>query len=75
MSREKLKWRPHKSESTDAGHRGGTTRSSNELSVMERKPRGCIVQSYWMANQVIIIYWEKPEIKTRLFNSWTIRAG
>jgi len=27
MLREKLKWRPHKSESTDAEHRGGITRS------------------------------------------------
>jgi hypothetical protein len=31
MLREKLKWRPHESESTDAGHRGGTTRSSDEV--------------------------------------------
>ena len=27
MAREKFKWRPHKNESTDARHRGGTTRS------------------------------------------------
>ena len=51
MLREKLKWKSHKSQSTDVEHRGGTTRSSNELSVMERKPRGCIVQSYWLVNQ------------------------
>ena len=42
MLREKLKWRPHKSESTDAGHRGGATRSSVEVSVMEMERRGCI---------------------------------
>ena len=31
MVREKLKWKTHESESTDAGHRGGTTRSSDEV--------------------------------------------
>jgi len=31
MLREKLKWRTHESESTDARHRGGTTRSSDEV--------------------------------------------
>jgi len=41
--REKLKWKNHKSKSTDAGHRGGTTRSSEETSVMEVEQRGCIV--------------------------------
>jgi len=30
MLREKLKWRPHESESTDAGHRGGVACSSDE---------------------------------------------
>jgi len=34
MSREKLKWRPHESESTDARHRGGAACSSDEVSVM-----------------------------------------
>ena len=40
MIREKLKWRSHKSESTDARHRGGLTRSSDEVSVMEMEQRG-----------------------------------
>jgi hypothetical protein len=31
MSREKFKWKPHENESTDAEHRGGTTRSSDEV--------------------------------------------
>ena len=31
VRREKLKWRTHESESTEAGHRGGTTRSSEEV--------------------------------------------
>jgi hypothetical protein len=32
METEKLKWKPHKGESTDAEPRGGTTRSSGEIS-------------------------------------------
>jgi len=40
MIREKLKWRPHKSESTDAGHRGGSSCISVEVSVMEMERRG-----------------------------------
>jgi len=34
MLREKLKWRPHKSESTDAEHRGGAACISKEVPVM-----------------------------------------
>lgn len=30
MRREKFKWRTHKNESTDAEHRGGAARSSDE---------------------------------------------
>lgn len=40
MSRETLKWKNHKSKSTDAGHRGGTTRSSEETSVMGGGAKG-----------------------------------
>jgi RNA-directed DNA polymerase len=40
MLREKLKWKPHKSQSTDAENRGGIARSSDEASVMERERRG-----------------------------------
>jgi hypothetical protein len=32
----------HKDKSTDAGHRGGAARSSEEASVMDVKRRGCI---------------------------------
>ena len=46
MVREKLKWRPHESESTDAGNGGGPTCSSDEVSVMEMERRGWIVQLY-----------------------------
>ena len=45
MPREKSKWRPHKDESTDAEHRGGVTRSSEEGAVMATERRGGIVRS------------------------------
>jgi len=45
MTREKHKWKPHKCESTEAEHRGGVTRSSDEDSVTELERRGSIVQS------------------------------
>jgi hypothetical protein len=35
MVREKLKWKTHESESTEAEHRGGITRSSDEVFVIE----------------------------------------
>ena len=44
MLREKSKWRHHEDLSTDAEHRGGETRSSDEGSVMDLEQRGCIVQ-------------------------------
>ena len=50
MIREKSKWRPHKDESTDAGHGGGVTRSSVEASVMEVERRGCIDRFYDWVN-------------------------
>ena len=40
MTREKLKWRPHESESTDAGHGGGSSRISFEGPVMGMERRG-----------------------------------
>ena len=40
MSTEKLKWKNHEGESTEAVHRGGTTRSSDEVSVMGMERRG-----------------------------------
>ena len=51
MLREKPKWKTHKGESTKAGHRGGATRSSDEVSVMEVERRGCINQLYNVVNQ------------------------
>ena len=46
MLREKPKWRSHKGERTDAGHRDGATRSSVEVSVMEMERRGCVDRLY-----------------------------
>ena len=39
MLREKLKRKPRKSESTDAKHRDGPERTSDEISVMEIEQR------------------------------------
>ena len=44
MLREKLKRRIRKSKSTEGRHRGGVTRSSYEVSVMEMERRGYIVR-------------------------------
>jgi len=44
MLREKLKWRSHESQSTEAGHRGGVARSSEEGTVMVLERRGNIVR-------------------------------
>jgi len=51
MIREKLKWRTHKGESTDAEHRDGPTGSSVEVSVMEMERRGWIIWPYCLVNQ------------------------
>ena len=47
---------PHKDESTDAGHRGGATRSSVEGAVMAVERRSGVIQPYFEANQL----WEEP---------------
>jgi len=67
MIREKLKWRTHESESTDAEHRGGPTRSSVEISVMEMERRGWIILPYCLVNQK----WEEPRSKARLLETAT----
>jgi hypothetical protein len=40
MEREKPKWKPHEGESTDAENRGGSSRISEEGSVMGLERRG-----------------------------------
>jgi len=44
MLREKLSQRSWRSESTDAEHRDGAVRSSDETFVMKVERRGCVVQ-------------------------------
>ena len=44
MSRETLKWQPHESSSTKAGHRDGVARSSEEGPVMGLERRGDTVR-------------------------------
>src|SRR4051812_15433031 len=44
MLREKLKWKPHESLSTEAGHRGGWACSSVEVPVMGMERRGPITR-------------------------------
>jgi len=44
MVRDASKWKPHKGGSPDAEHRGGSSRSSDEASVMEVERRGCVIQ-------------------------------
>ncbi len=40
MIREKFKWRSHENDSTEAEHRGGSLRSSDEVFVMKMERRG-----------------------------------
>ena len=47
---------PHEDESTEAGHRGGATRSRDEGSVIELDRRGCVVRLLNEVNQ----QWEEP---------------
>ena len=56
--------RLHEGESTDAGHRGGPTRTSVEVSVMGMERRGWIIWPNCLANQ----RWEEPEGKATLQN-------
>ena len=44
MGTEKLKWKPHEGESTDAVHRDGTTRSSDEVPDKGMERRGGVVE-------------------------------
>jgi hypothetical protein len=44
MQTEKLKWKTHKGESTEAVHRGGTTRSSEEVPDNGMERRGGVVE-------------------------------
>ncbi len=67
MVREKLKWRTHESESTDAEHGDGPTRSSVEVSVMGMERRGWIIWPYCLVNQK----GEEPRGKATLLETAT----
>ena len=43
---------PHKNQSTDARHRGGAARSSDESSVMGLERRGGVIQSCFEVNRI-----------------------
>ncbi len=51
MIREKFEWKPHKNESTDVEHSGGSPRSSDEVSVVEMEQRGRVTQPDLEVNQ------------------------
>jgi hypothetical protein len=52
MLREKSKWRTHEDESTDAEHRGGTARMSDEVPVMGMEQRGCVILFWTWVNRL-----------------------
>jgi hypothetical protein len=52
---------PHEGESTEAGHRGGAARSSDEGSVMEVERRGCVVQLWPGVNRPTGPISDRPE--------------
>ena len=45
MRTEKLKWKTHEGESTEAVHRGGTTRRSEEVPDTGMERRGGVVET------------------------------
>jgi hypothetical protein len=49
MVTEKLKWKTHEGESTEAVHRGGTTRSSKEVPDTGMERRGGGVEPHAMS--------------------------
>lgn len=54
MKREKLKWRHHKNEITNAKHRSGVTRSGEKGAVMALERRGGIVWSELKRDRLIL---------------------
>jgi hypothetical protein len=50
MPREKPNWKPQEGESTNAGHRGGALRISDEVAVMAMEQRKRIVQRNELVN-------------------------
>jgi hypothetical protein len=52
---------PREERSTDAGHRDGAARSSDEGSVMELEQRGCVVQLWPGVNRPMGAISDRPE--------------
>ncbi len=67
MLRENLKWKNHKRKRTDARHAGGTSRISDEVSVMGTERRGCIIQFYHKENYRVKLAGRTEMIKTKPF--------
>ena len=63
MSRERSKWTSHKDLSTDARHRDGPGRTSDEVPVMGMEQRPRVIQHSTLVNQ----RWEEPTEKARPF--------
>lgn len=63
MPREQSKWRPHKDLSTDARHRDGPGRMSDEVPVMGMEQRSRVIQHSTLVNQ----RWEEPMEKVKPF--------
>jgi hypothetical protein len=53
MSREKSKCIKHKDESTNARHRGGKIRSSDEVSVMEMERRDFVILTFEIGQPIM----------------------
>ena len=53
MIREKSKCIKHKDESTNARHRGGRIRSSDEVSVMETEQRGSVIYTFEIGQPIM----------------------
>ena len=53
--------RPHEGESTEAGHRGGATRSREEGSESGLDRRGCVVRLFSEVNQ----QWEESREQSK----------
>jgi len=66
MLREKFKRKPRKNESTEARHRGGTTRSSVEVAVMATERRGRVIHVF--SDWSTIAIWEESNIKAKPFS-------
>lgn len=62
MLREKLKWQTHKSESINMRHGGGTTRSSDETSVMEVERRGVSINIFEIVQPEMEGYFGRKKI-------------